>query len=121
MLLGLVCACAGPQGGGAVQSCRCQGPPEIGHPRSQPGARVGKRDSLWRLGAGAKSRGLDCPDRQGKDRAPRQPRTIVSFARGMTYALEAAEELAGEGIEAEVIDLRSLRPLDLETIIASVQ
>jgi pyruvate dehydrogenase E1 component beta subunit len=47
--------------------------------------------------------------------------TIVSFARGMIYALEAAEELAGEGIEAEVIDLRSLRPLDLETIIASVQ
>jgi pyruvate dehydrogenase E1 component beta subunit len=47
--------------------------------------------------------------------------TIVSFARGMSYALEAAEELAGEGIEAEVIDLRSLRPLDLETIIASVQ
>jgi pyruvate dehydrogenase E1 component beta subunit len=47
--------------------------------------------------------------------------TIVSFARGMVYALEAAEELAGEGIEAEVIDLRSLRPLDLETVIASVQ
>jgi pyruvate dehydrogenase E1 component beta subunit len=47
--------------------------------------------------------------------------TIVSFARGMIYALEAAEELAGEGIEAEVIDLRSLRPLDLDTIIASVQ
>jgi pyruvate dehydrogenase E1 component beta subunit len=47
--------------------------------------------------------------------------TIVSFARGMTYALEAAEQLAGDGIEAEVIDLRSLRPLDLETIIASVK
>jgi len=47
--------------------------------------------------------------------------TIVSFARGMAYALEAAAELAGEGIEAEVIDLRSLRPLDLETVIASVQ
>ena len=47
--------------------------------------------------------------------------TIVSFARGMVYALEAAEELAGEGIEAEVIDLRSLRPLDLETVITSVQ
>jgi pyruvate dehydrogenase E1 component beta subunit len=47
--------------------------------------------------------------------------TIVSFARGMVYALEAAEALAGEGIEAEVIDLRSLRPLDLETVIASVQ
>jgi len=59
----------------------------------------------------------------GKARIARAGRhvTIVSFARGMVYALEAAEHLAGEGIEAEVIDLRSLRPLDLETIIASVQ
>jgi len=47
--------------------------------------------------------------------------TIVSFARGMHYALEAAVELAKEGIEAEVIDLRTLRPLDLETVIASVR
>jgi pyruvate dehydrogenase E1 component beta subunit len=47
--------------------------------------------------------------------------TIVSFARGMVYALEAAEQLAGEGIEAEVIDLRSLRPLDLATILESVK
>jgi pyruvate dehydrogenase E1 component beta subunit len=47
--------------------------------------------------------------------------TIVSFARGMVYALEAAEQLAGEGIEAEVIDLRSLRPLDLPTVIESVK
>ncbi len=47
--------------------------------------------------------------------------TIVSFARGIVYALEAAEQLAGEGIEAEVIDLRSLRPLDLATIIESVK
>ena len=47
--------------------------------------------------------------------------TIVSFARGMHYALEAAEQLAKDGIEAEVIDLRSLRPLDLETIIESVK
>jgi pyruvate dehydrogenase E1 component beta subunit len=47
--------------------------------------------------------------------------TIVSFARGMVYALEAAEQLAKDGIEAEVIDLRSLRPLDLETIVESVK
>jgi pyruvate dehydrogenase E1 component beta subunit len=47
--------------------------------------------------------------------------TIVSFARGMVYALEAAVELAKEGIEAEVIDLRTLRPLDLDTVIASVK
>ena len=47
--------------------------------------------------------------------------TIVSFARGMVYALDAAEKLSEEGIEAEVIDLRSLRPLDMETIIESVK
>jgi pyruvate dehydrogenase E1 component beta subunit len=47
--------------------------------------------------------------------------TIVSFARGMVYALDAAEVLAEEGIEAEVIDLRSLRPLDVAAIIASVK
>jgi pyruvate dehydrogenase E1 component beta subunit len=47
--------------------------------------------------------------------------TIVSFARGMTYALEAAVDLSKEGIEAEVIDLRSLRPLDLATILESVK
>ena len=47
--------------------------------------------------------------------------TIVSFARGMVYALEAAEQLAKDGIDAEVIDLRSLRPLDLETILESVK
>jgi pyruvate dehydrogenase E1 component subunit beta len=47
--------------------------------------------------------------------------TIVSFARGMVYALEAAEQLAGDGIEAEVIDLRTLRPLDLETVLLSVR
>lgn len=47
--------------------------------------------------------------------------TIVSFSMGLKYALDAADKLAEEGINAEVIDLRSLRPLDTETIIASVQ
>ncbi|OCX67034.1 pyruvate dehydrogenase complex E1 component subunit beta [Thioclava sp. SK-1] len=46
--------------------------------------------------------------------------TIVSFGIGMTYALEAAEKLAEEGISAEVIDLRTLRPLDYDTVLASV-
>lgn len=46
--------------------------------------------------------------------------TIVSFGIGMTYALEAAEKLAEEGIEAEVIDLRTLRPMDTDTILKSV-
>jgi pyruvate dehydrogenase E1 component beta subunit len=47
--------------------------------------------------------------------------TIVSFGIGMTYALEAADKLAEEGISAEVIDLRTLRPIDYDTVLASVQ
>jgi pyruvate dehydrogenase E1 component beta subunit len=46
--------------------------------------------------------------------------TIVSYSRGMAYALDAAKRLAEEGIEAEVIDVRTLRPLDIETVISSV-
>jgi len=47
--------------------------------------------------------------------------TLVSWSIGMTYAIKAAEELAKEGIEAEIIDLRTIRPMDVDTIIASVQ
>ncbi|WP_096785312.1 pyruvate dehydrogenase complex E1 component subunit beta [Rhodobacter sp. CZR27] len=47
--------------------------------------------------------------------------TIVSFGIGMTYALEAADKLAKEGISAEVIDLRTLRPIDYDTVIESVK
>ncbi len=46
--------------------------------------------------------------------------TIVSYSIGVGMALEAAETLAGEGIEAEVIDLRTIRPLDKETVLASL-
>ena len=47
--------------------------------------------------------------------------TIVSFNKMMKVALDAADELAKEGIEAEVIDLRTIRPLDYDTIIESVK
>ncbi|NKX46351.1 pyruvate dehydrogenase complex E1 component subunit beta [Roseicyclus persicicus] len=47
--------------------------------------------------------------------------TLVSWGIGMTYALDAAEKLAKEGIEAEVIDLRTLRPIDYATVIESVK
>ena len=47
--------------------------------------------------------------------------TIVSWSMGMNYALKAAQELASESIDAEVIDLRTLKPMDTETIVASVQ
>jgi pyruvate/2-oxoglutarate/acetoin dehydrogenase E1 component len=46
--------------------------------------------------------------------------TLVSIMRGVPDALAAAEPLAGEGVEVEVIDLRSLRPLDLHTVLESV-
>ena len=47
--------------------------------------------------------------------------TIVSFSRGMQLANEAAVVLAEQGISAEVIDLRTLRPLDMETVLKSVR
>lgn len=47
--------------------------------------------------------------------------TLVAHSKSVDTALEAANELAGKGIEAEVINLRSLRPLDSETIFKSVQ
>ncbi|MGZ3681267.1 MAG: alpha-ketoacid dehydrogenase subunit beta [Ktedonobacterales bacterium] len=53
--------------------------------------------------------------REGKDV------TIVTFSRMVHISLQAAEELAKEGIEAEVIDLRSIRPIDLELVIDSVR
>jgi len=46
--------------------------------------------------------------------------TIVSISKSVRDALAAAEELAGDGIEAAVIDLRTLRPLDVDTVLASV-
>jgi len=52
--------------------------------------------------------------REGKDV------TIVSYSIGVGLALEAAEQLAGEGIDAEVIDLRTLRPLDKKTVLKSL-
>jgi pyruvate dehydrogenase E1 component beta subunit len=53
--------------------------------------------------------------RQGEDV------TLVSWGIGMTYALEAADALAKDGVEAEVIDMRTLRPLDMATVIESVK
>ena len=52
--------------------------------------------------------------REGKDA------TIVTYSIGVGFALEAAETLAAEGIDAEVIDLRTLRPLDKQTVLQSL-
>ena len=58
----------------------------------------------------------------GKARVHRtgQHITLVSFGIGMTYCVKAADELAKEGIEAEIIDLRTIRPMDTETVVRSV-
>ena len=58
----------------------------------------------------------------GKARVMREGRdvTIVSYSIGVGLSLEAAETLAGEGIEAEVLDLRTLRPLDREAVLTSL-
>lgn len=47
--------------------------------------------------------------------------TIVAYSRCVGFALEAAEQLAEQGINAEVVDLRSIRPLDMDTVIESVK
>ncbi|MCV0383444.1 MAG: pyruvate dehydrogenase complex E1 component subunit beta [Erythrobacter sp.] len=73
-------------------------------------------------------RSFDVPDLDdhvlpiGKARIVREGAdvTIVSYSIGVGFALEAAETLAEEGIEAEVIDLRTLRPLDTETVLESL-
>ena len=47
--------------------------------------------------------------------------TVLTYSRQLLFCLEAAEELAGEGIDVEVIDLRTLLPLDMETVVESVR
>jgi pyruvate dehydrogenase E1 component beta subunit len=59
----------------------------------------------------------------GKARIHREGRdvTLVSWGIGMTYAVKAEAELRGMGIDVEIIDLRTIRPMDLDTVIASVK
>ncbi len=53
-------------------------------------------------------------------RRPGRDVTVVTYSRMVFFALDAAAELAADGIEAEVIDLRTLNPLDMDTVVASV-
>ncbi len=74
-------------------------------------------------------RSFDVPDLEdytvpiGKAKIARPGKdvTIVAYSIAVGLALQAAETLADEGIEAEVIDLRSIRPLDIDTVVASVK
>jgi pyruvate dehydrogenase E1 component beta subunit len=73
--------------------------------------------------SGPVPKGIDWVVPIGKARIARPGKdvTVVSFARGMVYALDAAERAAKDGIDVEVIDMRSLRPIDWDTILTSVR
>lgn len=68
----------------------------------------------------AMSKDFVLPIGKAKIERPGKHITLVAHSKAVELALEAANELAGKGIEAEVINLRSLRPLDTETILKSV-
>ena len=61
------------------------------------------------------------PLNQGEVKCEGQHVTIITFSRMLHVTLQAAEELAKEGIQAEVIDLRSIRPIDIDLILDSVK
>ena len=61
------------------------------------------------------------PIGKAKIARPGRDVTIVSFGIGMSYAMAAAEKLAADGIEAEVVDLRTIRPMDIGTVVESVK
>ncbi|MDN5248164.1 PREDICTED: pyruvate dehydrogenase E1 component subunit beta-like [Rhagoletis zephyria] len=79
-----------------------------GHEHEVPENQLSDKDYLLEIGKASVVR-------KGKDV------TITAFSLPLMHALTAADSLANEGIEAEVIDLRTLRPLDIETIINSVK
>ena len=98
-----------------VEPRRREGPDQGGDPGRQPGDRLRAQAALRAQGRGAGRRRRARPDRQGGGaRARARDVTIVAALAMVDAALAAAEELAGEGIEAEVIDLRTLRPLDAD-------
>lgn len=68
----------------------------------------------------ALSKDFVIPIGKAKVERPGKHITLISHSKGVELALDAAKELAGKGIEAEVINLRSLRPLDMNTIVASI-
>lgn len=61
------------------------------------------------------------PIGKSKIQRPGRDVTIVTYSKGLDLSLKAAEQLAKEGIEAEVVDLRTLRPLDMAPVLDSVQ
>jgi pyruvate dehydrogenase E1 component beta subunit len=61
------------------------------------------------------------PIGKAKIARPGEHVTLIAWSMGMSYALKAAEELEKDGLSAEVIDLRTLRPMDTATIVDSIK
>ena len=118
----LVLAHPRAQGGRALYRRRRQGPAQIRHPRSQSRSSFSRtRSSTARASRCPSSTTILVPIGKAKIARAGTDVTIVAWSIGMTYALKAADELAKDNISAEVIDLRTLKPMDTETIIASVK
>ena len=102
---------------------RRQGPAEDRDPRPQPGALLRAQGAVPGEGRRCRpTRELPRPVRPGRASAARaRDLTVVATGLMVGRALEAAERLAAEGIELEVIDPRTLVPLDMETIVGSVE
>ena len=118
----LVRASAGPEGRRALLRRRREGPAQGRDPRSESGDLSRKRNRLRRAVSMCR-RSDDFVLPIGKARVVREGSdvTLVSYSITMGLILQAADALAKEGISAEVIDLRSLRPLDTATVVASVK
>ena len=101
---------------------RCQGPAEVGHPLRRSGALLREPGPLRGARPDARRSRLPRAHRQGprRTRGRRRHHRGLGAGRSRTPST-AAETLAGEGIECDVIDLRTLVPLDMETVLASVR
>ena len=106
-----------PEDRRALDAGRREGPAQGRDPRRQPGDLLRAQAAL--LAEAARSNG-DEPEPLGKATVVREGDdvTLVSAMKGVHDCLAAADQLAEQGVSAEVIDLRTLRPIDLETIIA---
>ena len=112
----------GPQGRHPVDAVRRAGPAALVDPRRRPGALLRAQEDVP-LGPRRRPRhGLRGAARQGAAIThPGTQITVVAYGLMAHYALEAADVVAEDGISVEVVDLRTLRPLDKETVLASVR
>jgi len=108
------------EGRGAVQRLRRQGPADPGDPRRRPG-RVLRAQADVRPPHRGAGRGYTIPFGEANVVRDGEHVTIVALARMVHYAGDAAEKLAAEGIECEIIDPRTTSPLDADTILESVE